>query len=156
MPRVQREQGEIGLVAIDYLTLMSAEKAERNDLAYGQIVKEMKNLARELNCVVLLLTQLNRGLESRADKRPYPSDSRDTGQIEQECDYYIALHRESAFNENADKTLTEIIVRSNRHGECGTVYADFRNGAIYQISQDEGRERAEKGKAKKFKNKGEF
>lgn len=140
--RIVREQGEVGLVAVDYLTLMTAEKAERNDLAYGQIVKEMKNLSRELNCVVLLLTQLNRGLENRGDKRPLPSDSRDTGQIEQECDYWIGLHREGAYREDACPYLTEIIVRSNRHGSTGTVYADFRNGAIYQINQNEAQARA--------------
>ena len=156
--RIVRERGEIGLVAIDYLTLMTADKAERNDLAYGKVVQEIKNLARELNCVVLLLTQLNRGSESRADKRPLPSDSRDTGQVEQECDYWIGIHRESMFNENADKSLTELIVRSNRHGESGTVYCDFRHGAIYQADQQEAKQRANahKGESKKSRLKGEF
>lgn len=154
--RIQREQGEIGLVGVDYLTLMTAEKAERNDLAYGQIVKEMKNLARELNCVVLLLTQLNRGLENRTDKRPVPSDSRDTGQVEQECDYWIGLHREANYREDADPYLIEIIVRSNRHGAGGTIYADFRNGAIYQVDQQEAKARAEQSKPVKRQAKKEF
>ncbi|MDO4698272.1 MAG: DnaB-like helicase C-terminal domain-containing protein [Pasteurellaceae bacterium] len=154
--RIQREQGEIGLVGVDYLTLMTAEKAERNDLAYGQIVKEMKNLARELNCVVMLLTQLNRGLENRTDKRPVPSDSRDTGQVEQECDYWIGLHREANYREDADPYLIEIIVRSNRHGAGGTVYADFRNGSIYQVDQQQAKARAEQGKPVKRQAKKEF
>lgn len=154
--RIHREQGEIGLVAVDYLTLMTAEKAERNDLAYGQIVKEMKNLARELNCVVLLLTQLNRGVENRTDKRPQPSDSRDTGQVEQECDYWIGIHREGMYRETADPYLTEIIVRSNRHGDTGTIYVDYRHGAIHQIDQASARERAEKGKPTKRTGRGEF
>ncbi|HED4436916.1 TPA: helicase DnaB, partial [Pasteurella multocida] len=108
--RIKRERGDIGLIAVDYLTLMKAEDAERNDLAYGKITKELKNLAREMNCVVLVLTQLNRKLEDRGDKRPLPSDSRDTGQIEQECDYWIGLYKESAYSESADKSLTEVIL----------------------------------------------
>lgn len=155
--RILREEGEIGLVAVDYLTLMTAEQAERNDLAYGKIVKEMKNLARELNCVVLLLTQLNRGLESRSNKRPQPSDSRDTGQIEQECDYWIGLHREGVYDKNADPHLTEIIVNSNRHGTGGTVYVDFRHGSIYQLDQAEAYQRSEQGKSQNSRRtKGEF
>ena len=153
--RIVRERGEIGLVAVDYLTLMTAEQAERNDLAYGNIVKGLKNLARELNCVVVLLVQLNRGNESRADKRPQPSDSRDTGQIEQEVDGWIGIHRESMFREEADKHLTELIVRSNRHGETGTVYVDYRFGAIFQIDQHEAKERAVMGRAK-HKTRGGF
>ncbi|WP_039062109.1 DnaB-like helicase C-terminal domain-containing protein, partial [Shigella flexneri] len=67
--------------------------AERRDIAFGDITTGLKNLAKELDCVVLLLTQLNRKLEDRADKRPTPSDSRDTGQIEQDCDVWIGLYR---------------------------------------------------------------
>jgi replicative DNA helicase len=58
----------------------------------------LKNLAKELGCVVVLLTQLNRELEKRVNKRPLPSDSRDTGQIEQDCDYWVGIHREGAFD----------------------------------------------------------
>lgn len=144
--RIKRERGEIGLIAVDYLTLMKAEAAERNDLAYGNITKELKNLAREMDCVVLLLTQLNRNLEQRADKRPLPSDSRDTGQIEQECDYWFGLYKESVYNENADKTLTEIHLRLNRYGETGKVYCDQRWGAMFPCDQVEADKRAQIGK----------
>lgn len=150
--RIKRERGEIGLIAVDYLTLMKAEAAERNDLAYGNITKDLKNLAREMDCVVLLLTQLNRNLESRADKRPLPSDSRDTGQIEQECDYWFGLYKESVYNPNADKQLTEIHLRLNRHGETGKVYCDQRFGAMFPCDQVEAEKRAEIGKPEpKFK-----
>ncbi len=88
------------MILVDYLTLMTAEKADRNDLAYGMITKGLKNLAKELGCVVVLLTQLNRALESRTNKRPLPSDSRDTGQIEQDCDYWVGIHREGAFDDS--------------------------------------------------------
>ena len=122
---------DVGLVAIDYLTLMEAEKADRNDLAYGVITKELKKLAKELDCVVLLLVQLNRSLEGRTNKRPMPSDSRDTGQIEQDCDIWIGLYREAVYNDEIPKDqagLTEAIVRLNRHGGTGTAYFDLKNG----------------------------
>lgn len=142
--KLAREKGEIGLIAVDYLTLMRAEKAERNDLAYGEITKRLKELAKELNCVVLLLTQLNRGLENRTDKRPKPSDSRDTGQIEQDCDFWIGLHRPSVYSEQADKDLIEIILGLRRNGSTGTIYADFINGVLSECNQAEGAIRTNK------------
>ena len=123
----------LGMIAVDYLTLMTAGKADRNDLAYGQITKELKNLAKELDCVVMLLTQLNRNLEQRADKRPIPADSRDTGQIEQDVDYWIGLYREAVYDEQvpeAMKGYTEAILRLNRHGGVGTGYMNMVNGCM--------------------------
>ncbi|HBK4821638.1 DnaB-like helicase C-terminal domain-containing protein [Enterobacter asburiae] len=133
--RIKRERGAVGMVLVDYLTLMTADKADRNDLAYGIITKGLKNLAKELNCVVVLLTQLNRDLEKRTNKRPMPSDSRDTGQIEQDCDYWVGIYREGAYDENADQAATELLLRLNRHGPTGVVYCDQRNGAIYDCDQ---------------------
>lgn len=133
--RIKRERGSVGMVLVDYLTLMTADKADRNDLAYGIITKGLKNLAKELNCIVVLLTQLNRDLEKRTNKRPMPSDSRDTGQIEQDCDYWIGIYREGAYDENADQAATELLFRLNRHGPTGVVYCDQRNGAIYDCDQ---------------------
>lgn len=124
------KQGPIDIIAVDYLTLMTPGKADRNDLAYGDITKELKFLAKELDCVVVLLTQLNRNLEQRADRRPMPADSRDTGQIEQDCDYWIGLYREAVYNDvPSDMTgCTEAIVRLNRHGGIGTGYMNLVNG----------------------------
>ena len=133
--RIKRERGAVGMVLLDYLTLMTADKADRNDLAYGIITKGLKNLAKELNCIVVLLTQLNRDLEKRTNKRPMPSDSRDTGQIEQDCDYWIGIYREGAYDVNADQAATELLLRLNRHGPTGVVYCDQRNGAIYDCDQ---------------------
>lgn len=133
--RIKRERGAVGMVLVDYLTLMTADKADRNDLAYGIITKGLKNLAKELNCIVVLLTQLNRDLEKRPNKRPMPNDSRDTGQIEQDCDYWIGIYREGAYDENADQAATELLLRLNRHGQTGVVYCDQRNGAIYDCDQ---------------------
>ena len=138
--RMAKAKGQIGMIMVDYLTLMDKEKGDdqRNDLAYGVITKGLKALAKELNCVVVLLTQLNRNLESRGDKRPVPSDSRDTGQIEQDCDYWVGIYRDSVYNDQADKNLMEIIVALNRHGAGNfTVYAGIRNARIYDVNQAE-------------------
>lgn len=136
--RLRRKMGQLGLIAVDYLTLMKAEKAERNDLAYGAITKGLKELAKEMGCPVVLLTQLNRGLESRDNKRPMPSDSRDTGQIEQDCDVWIGLYRDEFYNElSARKGLIELSVRLNRGGKTGTAYCRFQEGVISHISAEE-------------------
>lgn len=137
--RIRKEQGRIGLICVDYLTLMEAEKADRNDLAYGMITKALKNLAKELNCVVLMLTQLNRGLENRPDKRPVPSDSRDTGQIEQDVDLWLGLYKESVYDEEVqEQGLTEVLVRLNRHGGTGTAFVEMKQGFHVPLSITEG------------------
>lgn len=138
--RLKREKGQLGMIFVDYLTLMKPEKADRNDLAFGAVTKGLKALAKELSCVVVLLTQLNRNLESRAgDKRPYPSDSRDTGQIEQDCDYWVGLYRDSVYNEDSDPYLSEVILRLNRHGLTGTAYVNMRHGQIFEADQEKAR-----------------
>ncbi|WP_392565826.1 DnaB-like helicase C-terminal domain-containing protein [Utexia brackfieldae] len=144
--RLKREKGQLGMIFVDYLTLMKPEKAERNDLAYGIITKGLKALAKELSCVVVLLTQLNRQIESRPDKRPYPSDSRDTGQIEQDCDYWFGLYRDGVYNEQADQSLTEILLRLNRHGKTGSVFVNMKHGQIFEADQNAARISQEKVK----------
>lgn len=136
--RLRRELGQLGVIAVDYLTLMKAEKAERNDLAYGAITKGLKELAKEMGCPVILLTQLNRGLESRSDKRPMPSDSRDTGQIEQDCDIWIGCYRDEVYHEDSKmRGVMELLVRIHRGGKTGTAYCGFNEGVITSISQQE-------------------
>ncbi|MCG8709238.1 AAA family ATPase [Brenneria sp. 4F2] len=156
--RIKRERGIVGMILVDYLTLMKAEKAERNDLAYGIITKGLKALAKELNCVVVLLTQLNRDLEKRTNKRPLPSDSRDTGQIEQDCDYWLGIYREGAYDENANQEETELLLRLNRHGGTGVVFAEQRNGAIYDCDQESARRNREQqeNNQKSYAKKGGF
>lgn len=153
--RIKRERGKVGMVLVDYLTLMTAEKADRNDLAYGLITKGLKNIAKELECVVVLLTQLNRDLEKRVNKRPLPSDSRDTGQIEQDCDYWMGIYREGAYDENYPQGDTELLLRLNRHGSGGVVYCEQRNGAIYDCDQIQA-EMKRRDREQKPKNKGGF
>ncbi|AGQ28776.1 replication protein P [Serratia liquefaciens ATCC 27592] len=154
--RIKRERGCVGMILVDYLTLMKAEKAERNDLAYGMITKGLKNLAKELNCVVVLLTQLNRDLEKRTNKRPLPSDSRDTGQIEQDCDYWLGIYREGAYDENANQQDTELLLRLNRHGQSGVVFVEQRHGAIYDCNQDQAKARMAETERRSSKQKGGF
>ena len=126
-----------GLIVVDYLTLMSGDNKERNDLKYGEITKQLKSLAKELDCVVLLLTQLNRGLESRTDKRPMPSDSRDTGQIEQDCDIWLGLYRERVYNKDCPYNHTEAVIRLNRQGGDGTGFLTLENGYFEDIPVDQ-------------------
>ena len=137
--KLRREKGDLGAIFIDYLTLMEAEKAERNDLAYGKITKGLTNLAKELNCVVVLLLQLNRNLESRPDKRPIPSDCKDTGQIEQDVSLLIMLYKESVYDSNVYLPgLTEAIIRLNRKGGSGTGFVEMRQGFHVPLSMEEG------------------
>lgn len=154
--RIRREKGRVGLIMLDYLTLMTAEKADRNDLAFGLITKGLKNLAKELDCVVVLLTQLNRDLEKRTNKRPLPSDSRDTGQIEQDCDYWLGIYREGAYDENYPQHETELLLRLNRHGNSGVVFAEQRNGAIYDTDQKAAQARAAECERRTVKQRGGF
>ncbi len=154
--RIKRERGVVGMVLVDYLTLMKAEKADRNDLAYGMITKGLKNLAKELDCVVVLLTQLNRDLEKRTNKRPLPSDSRDTGQIEQDCDYWLGIYRAGAYDDNANQHDTELLMKLNRHGENGVVYVEQRFGAIYDCDQVQARAKADESDRRSSKQQGGF
>lgn len=140
--RMKREKGSVGMVLVDYLTLMKPEKAERSNLGFGLITQGLKNLAKELGCVVVLLTQLNRGVEGRTVKRPKPSDSRETGSIEQDCDYWVGIHADEDENGIPDLSLTEYILSLNRHGKTGVCYAEQRNGMLYELDQQHAAEMA--------------
>jgi replicative DNA helicase len=144
--RKMARKGPVGMIAVDYLTLMDADKSERNDLAYGKITKELKKLARELNCVVLLLTQLNRSIESKPikERKPMPADSRDTGQIEQDCDIWIGLYRAGAYEEDIPyPKLTHLLVRLNRHGKSGHVYLNMEEGCFSPVNNVDGQAQEE-------------
>jgi len=154
--RLKREKGSIGMVLVDYLTLMKAEKAERSNLAYGLITQGLKNLAKELDCIVVLLTQLNRGVEGRSVKRPRPSDSRETGSIEQDCDYWLGIHAEEDADGIPDLSLTEYLLQLNRHGSTGVSYVEQRNGAVYELDQYEAAEMVRSRSAKNEGKRGGF
>ncbi|MCR5431153.1 MAG: replicative DNA helicase [Lachnospiraceae bacterium] len=114
---------DLKLVIIDYLQLMSAgHKTESRQNEISEISRELKNIAREIKCPVIALSQLSRALESRPDKRPILSDLRESGAIEQDADLVMCIYRDEVYNsESEDKGTAEIIIRKQRNGPIGTV-----------------------------------
>jgi len=118
--RIKRRHG-LDLLVIDYLQLMEADGDNRN-AQIESITRGIKSLAKELNIGVLLLSQLNREVEKRQDKRPLPSDLRDSGSIEQDCDVGLFLYRDEIYREDSpDAGIVEVHVGLNRHGSTGTI-----------------------------------
>jgi replicative DNA helicase len=117
---VQAKQA-LGLVVVDYLGLLQHDPAERHELAVGQMAWAFKTLARDLGCPVVLLSQLNRGCEARADKRPVLSDLRDSGQLEAHADVVLFLYRDEVYNPSSpERGTAEVIVAKHRSGPLGT------------------------------------
>jgi replicative DNA helicase len=127
--RIKQQQGDLGVVIVDYLQLMSSRgRSENRQVEVSDMSRSLKILARELQCPVIALSQLSRKLEDRADKRPVMSDLRESGSLEQDADVVLFLFRPEQYGEvaNDKKSEAEIIVGKNRNGPTRTAHLTWR------------------------------
>jgi replicative DNA helicase len=129
--RLRKSEGDLGLVVVDYLQLMTGRaRAENRQVEVAEISRGLKILARELGCPVVALSQLSRGLEARQDKRPMLSDLRESGSLEQDADVVLFIFREEQYDPDTPidrRGMAEIIVAKHRNGPTGSAHLVFLN-----------------------------
>lgn len=127
--RIKQQQGDLGVVIVDYLQLMSSrQRSENRQVEVAEMSRGLKILARELSCPVIALSQLSRNLESRTDKRPMMSDLRESGSLEQDADVVLFLFRPEMYETEVttqNAGIVEVIVSKHRNGPTGTANLVF-------------------------------
>jgi replicative DNA helicase len=128
--RIKQQHGDLGIVVIDYLQLMSSRgRYESRQTEVAEMSRNLKMLARELETPILALSQLSRKAEDRQDKKPLMSDLRESGSLEQDADIVMFIHRADLYSqsvENVAKGEAEIIVGTNRNGPTGSAHLNWR------------------------------
>jgi replicative DNA helicase len=128
--RLAKEHGDLDLIVIDYLQLMTG-KGENRNAELSSISRALKALAKEMRAPVIALSQLNRAVEQRANKRPVLSDLRESGAIEQDADLVLMLYRDEVYNENTtDKGIAELNIAKQRNGPIGNIRLRFSGDVV--------------------------